>query len=576
MKFVCEKCKTKYSISDEKVRRKVLKIRCKNCSNIILVQESGATAEHKNEARKSLSPESSHLAGGSETAETEPTTDADVMAKHAHVLDTSSEGAFKPRQKKQGPSPALRLSPDPLAFSDSMYGEESEPTRLGAPTFLDEPTPTIEDEWYLAIDGNQFGPMGFSEICSRIKRGETGSEAYTWRDGFEDWIDISDVAELKPFLPRHPPPPPLGRSGLFAISPMQSSLSMTMPPRPAVPHVPPLPPPSIPGTYLPSGHQQPNPAISPMLFRQQAALSNPGLPSMSPTIPPFQTSPGVISAGSSVDLASGVVSAITTSQEFDSRSIPLLPEHQKVQQPALQRPQPSTPLVMKIAAAAGIVAALCGVVLIVYFIFLDRPSKEQHASGPLLRADPSLVQSSALPVQKSDARGVSIGFSPMEIERSKENNPLDRSAKLAKVPTKTLTATVPKETLTDEQKRLLSLYNENPTGGKIPNISKPPPRKVNSRPITSSDIISMQKKHGSELNACYNRALKRDESLADTDIKGEATVGISDEGLVKSVSIQGIKNSDLVTCLSRNIRYWKFDPIGEKTFRFPVLFIRGK
>ena len=39
MKFVCDRCHTRYSISDEKVSGKVLKIRCKTCSNIIVVRE---------------------------------------------------------------------------------------------------------------------------------------------------------------------------------------------------------------------------------------------------------------------------------------------------------------------------------------------------------------------------------------------------------------------------------------------------------------------------------------------------------------------------------------------------------
>src|SRR5262249_1459474 len=42
MKFLCDRCKTKYSIADEKVRRKILKIRCKNCANIITVRDPAA------------------------------------------------------------------------------------------------------------------------------------------------------------------------------------------------------------------------------------------------------------------------------------------------------------------------------------------------------------------------------------------------------------------------------------------------------------------------------------------------------------------------------------------------------
>ena len=39
MKFVCDKCKTRYSIGEDRVRGKILKIRCKNCANVITVRE---------------------------------------------------------------------------------------------------------------------------------------------------------------------------------------------------------------------------------------------------------------------------------------------------------------------------------------------------------------------------------------------------------------------------------------------------------------------------------------------------------------------------------------------------------
>jgi predicted Zn finger-like uncharacterized protein len=39
MKFVCDSCGTKYSIADERVRGRVLKIRCKTCDHVITVRE---------------------------------------------------------------------------------------------------------------------------------------------------------------------------------------------------------------------------------------------------------------------------------------------------------------------------------------------------------------------------------------------------------------------------------------------------------------------------------------------------------------------------------------------------------
>jgi predicted Zn finger-like uncharacterized protein len=45
MKFICGECKTKYTISDEKVRGKVLKVKCKKCEAIVEVREAAAGVE---------------------------------------------------------------------------------------------------------------------------------------------------------------------------------------------------------------------------------------------------------------------------------------------------------------------------------------------------------------------------------------------------------------------------------------------------------------------------------------------------------------------------------------------------
>src|SRR5689334_7526547 len=45
MKIVCDACSAKYSIADDKVKGKVFKIRCKKCSNIIVVRGSAGGAE---------------------------------------------------------------------------------------------------------------------------------------------------------------------------------------------------------------------------------------------------------------------------------------------------------------------------------------------------------------------------------------------------------------------------------------------------------------------------------------------------------------------------------------------------
>src|SRR5687768_16626808 len=51
MKIVCDACSAKYSIADDKVKGKVFKIRCKKCSNIIVVRGSAGATEEPTQAQ---------------------------------------------------------------------------------------------------------------------------------------------------------------------------------------------------------------------------------------------------------------------------------------------------------------------------------------------------------------------------------------------------------------------------------------------------------------------------------------------------------------------------------------------
>ena len=55
MKFVCDRCQTRYSIADEKVRQRILRIRCKTCSNVITVQ-AGAVVPSSQEFPRRQEP----------------------------------------------------------------------------------------------------------------------------------------------------------------------------------------------------------------------------------------------------------------------------------------------------------------------------------------------------------------------------------------------------------------------------------------------------------------------------------------------------------------------------------------
>ncbi len=67
-------------------------------------------------------------------------------------------------------------------------------------------------QWYLSYDGQQTGPMNQAEASRQAQSSPNG---YAWREGFTDWVPITQIAELarpsaKAFAV--PTPPPAGQS----------------------------------------------------------------------------------------------------------------------------------------------------------------------------------------------------------------------------------------------------------------------------------------------------------------------------------------------------------------------------
>jgi predicted Zn finger-like uncharacterized protein len=167
MKFQCDRCKTRYSIADEKVRGKILKIRCKNCATVITVREEGAAIGRQ-----------------------EPSASGPILAAAA---------APQPRA-----GATIELSavapPAPLA------GSEPEPTQLQAAL-----GPPPLDEWFISIDGEQEGPLTLLQARDRVSRKKPDEDIHAWREDFEAWLPVESVPALALFLPggkKTPPPPP--------------------------------------------------------------------------------------------------------------------------------------------------------------------------------------------------------------------------------------------------------------------------------------------------------------------------------------------------------------------------------
>ncbi|HZS37673.1 MAG TPA: AgmX/PglI C-terminal domain-containing protein [Polyangia bacterium] len=175
MKFVCDSCSTKYSIADERVKGRVLKIRCKTCNHVITVKEDMARPQVAVELKRA--PNQSHTIG----------------------------------------IPLLGEDANENTVVGGMPGMVG-----GAPSPMADP-----DEWYVSFDGEQEGPLAFDRASERVRvEVGRGKEAHAWRPGFFVWLPIEDVPEFAralalakgPSLPQKAAPrPALRATGARAV-----------------------------------------------------------------------------------------------------------------------------------------------------------------------------------------------------------------------------------------------------------------------------------------------------------------------------------------------------------------------
>lgn len=185
MKFLCGGCRTKYQISDEKIRSKILTIRCKKCGAKILVRESLAREAGGTAVAPLAEEEKAAIAGGVSVQAEQRAGAAAVQAGGAALAS---------------------------AFDVAMRGEVED----DMPTCI-APTPSNLEaagvEWYIAIDGEQSGPFAYAEIVRRVQAKEIIGRHYVWHDGMDGWKRVREMPDLAAFLSgegkkKQPPPPP--------------------------------------------------------------------------------------------------------------------------------------------------------------------------------------------------------------------------------------------------------------------------------------------------------------------------------------------------------------------------------
>lgn len=167
MKFLCDNCKAKYQIADEKVAGKTVRMKCRKCGHQIEVR--AAVTETSVSTALPGAPPTPPKAG----------------------LATSFSAA-KPR------APSSPAAPSPSALGSAFVHNVQE-SPSSAPNPLTKGTPielSVTDEWYVAINGVPVGPVRISELRRKAAAGAVTEESLCWQEGLEEWRPIKSIPDL--------------------------------------------------------------------------------------------------------------------------------------------------------------------------------------------------------------------------------------------------------------------------------------------------------------------------------------------------------------------------------------------
>ncbi len=245
LKFLCDNCKAKYQIADEKVAGKTVRMTCRKCG-------------HSIEVRAAVTETS--VAAAPPRASTPPRAPTPPLATSLSAAKPRPPQPPRAPQPPQAPRasqvpPARKLSqPPPGALAGAFQRTVQTPSaRPPAPP----PPPRevrVTEEWYVAIQGVPVGPIQISELRRKAASGAVTEESLCWQEGMEEWRPVRTVPELaeivreaalggRPSLvspeppaarPTPPPPPPRTSSGPQRPS-APAPLRTSDPPRPIAP-----------------------------------------------------------------------------------------------------------------------------------------------------------------------------------------------------------------------------------------------------------------------------------------------------------------------------------------------------
>lgn len=511
MKFLCDNCKAKYQIPDEKVAGRTLRMKCRKCTHDIIIRGAGA-------AKK----------------------------KSANKAKASKSASRSAAQRPSGRPSALGADFRRQVKSSSSH--ELPPTNISVP----------DTGWHVAINDVPVGPLKRAEMARKIGSGAVTGSSLVWREGLDEWRPLEEVAELatlleqrrRPSVPAPPrgaaaPPPPVaggtrGTKNRKSTKPQKQS-------RPSGPRT------SRSGAFgLPTSDRS-SPSVVPIASRRSQSSSGALSASDSgidfdfadPSVPPPAAVPGVAPMA-----ANTAPVAHAAPHEDDERDR-------------------GTPIWIWFMLAAGIVFGIVLGIKIPQLIGDDEPVAQAPTPTPPAIPETPPTPEPNIEIPEDVPVAMDAGVEDEEPEQHASNHSRHTSTTMSTAMTPSMTTTT-RMTTSSSMGDFSAFTVEGSMGVTAPMLTTNT-MTSNAAPLDSADVRQVVNRNRRQLQSCYERAARGQANPPNVRMNVSIVVGRS--GTVTRATATGQDFGGLRSCIERSVRGWRFPASSNGgPARFPVVF----
>lgn len=598
MKFLCENCKAKYQIADDKVAGRTVRMKCRKCAHLIEVeasvtessvaaqppQDTGDPPNTSSPPGQGLNPATVHVGGAGPIApgnappprppgpppRPPSPSRAGVPPRASGPLSGSAVASLPasggmPVAPVASTAPARPAAPAPShagaglagAFSKSVAAPKEDPSSVAAAMSVLSSSSTTE-EWYVGINGVPVGPVRLSELRRKAASGLVTEDSLVWREGFEEWVPLRTYPELCALLKEaatgrtsYLPPPPTG-----AGVPSRPAPSRTTGP-PAAP--------APARTAAPTRTAGPTTVRSNVVAlssRRATAEKIDGLEDPFPDTSRGEPQTAPVPAQAPAPLVASAEAALPPAPQPMSAAAPSVVIAEPVSMPARESPVP--PLSTRVAGsrrahpAVGLVLVLGGVLIGAVGIILISPKPAK----PTVQIVSVMVP--APPPPAAEAAGTTeVG--PIEVAPSSGPVAKQGGAKSAK---ETPGAAGSAAQLNPSLRGLGGLV-----GGPVaPQVAGP--STGGGGQLAAGDVERVVQTHRAFVKRqCWDSALAGRASGAPSSTRVSVQINVAPSGAVSSANATGGDGyPGLAACVQNQVTKWKFPPSEGSPVTVPFIF----